>query len=90
MLSCTTPHLAEVVGTARMRERPWPGVDRAEDEAAALCGRPWRNAEKAANASDELVSYYVHPPEERWAADVRTVVCLEVSASKPIEHPLTS
>jgi hypothetical protein len=80
ILSCATPHEAEVFATFSLTGSSWPGSTAVEQQANSGC------ADRIAGYLDPqllnagLMQEYVYPNRGAWQAGVRTVVC-EVSSS---------
>ena len=79
VLSCATPHDAEVFATFSLPRGSWPGASAVQQDAGNGCvGRlgGYLNPQLATAA---LSQEYVYPNQAAWKAGERTVVC-EVSA----------
>jgi hypothetical protein len=80
VLSCATPHDAEVFATFSLTGSSWPGAAIAEQEAADGCVSRIGGYLNPQFADAGLAREFVYPNREAWQAGVRTVVC-EVRAA---------
>jgi hypothetical protein len=79
LISCDSPHEAEVFATFKLPGTKWPGSTAAATAASAGCKTrlsSYLNPELAIS----LASTYVYPDAVAWQAGTRTVIC-EVRAS---------
>ena len=79
LLSCDSPHQAEVFATFALTGKKWPGDTAAQAEASAGCSSRligYVNPQLAIS----LTSTYVYPDSVAWQAGTRTVIC-EVRAA---------
>jgi hypothetical protein len=79
VLSCATPHDAEVFATFSLPEGPWPGASAVQQDAGNGCASRLGGYLNPQLASAALSQEYVYPNHAAWQAGERTVVC-EVSA----------
>jgi putative regulator of septum formation len=80
ILSCATPHQAEVFATFHLTGSSWPGSTAVQQQADNGC-----SARVASYLNPQLLNAglnqeYVYPNHDAWQAGVRTVIC-EVSSS---------
>jgi hypothetical protein len=79
VLSCGTPHDAEVFATYSLPAAPWPGNAAIQQSAGNGCAARLGSYLKPALADAGLAQEYVYPNQDAWRAGERTVVC-EVSS----------
>jgi hypothetical protein len=80
IVSCNTPHDAEVFATFSLAGSKWPGTAAVSAAASAGCSTRltgYLNPQLAIS----LASTYIYPDQVAWQAGTRTVIC-EVRASK--------
>jgi hypothetical protein len=80
LVSCTTPHDAEVFATFPLPAGAWPGTTVLQEYASAGCGSRLSGYINPQLAGASLTQVYVYPDQPSWSAGVRTVVC-EVRAN---------
>jgi Septum formation len=80
VLSCATPHDAEVFATFALPKSPWPGNTAVEQAAGTACASRLGGYLNPDLASAGLAQEFVYPNQTAWQAGERTVVC-EVSSS---------
>jgi hypothetical protein len=80
VLSCGTPHDAEVFATFALPASSWPGNTAVEQEAGNGCASRLGGYLNPNLASVGLAQEFVYPNQTAWQAGERTVVC-EVSSS---------
>jgi Septum formation len=80
ILSCASPHDAEVFATFSLTGSSWPGNAAIGQQASSGCGDRMASYVNPALADAGLTQEYVYPDQKAWQAGVRTVVC-EVSAA---------
>jgi hypothetical protein len=80
ILSCSSPHDAEVFATFSLAGSSWPGDAAAQQQAAAGCQDRIASYLNPALLNAGLTQEFVYPDEAAWKAGVRTTVC-EVSSS---------
>jgi hypothetical protein len=80
ILSCASPHDAEVFATFSLTGSSWPGNAAIGQQASSGCGDRMASYVNPALADAGLTQEYVYPNQKAWQAGVRTVVC-EVSAA---------
>ncbi len=80
VLSCATPHQAEVFATFSLTGTSWPGSAAAQQEAGNGCASRIGGYLNPQLLTAGLSQQYVFPDQQDWQAGVRTVVC-EVSSS---------
>lgn len=80
VLSCASPHDAEVFGTFSLTGSSWPGDAVAQQEAASGCASMLGGYLNPALANAGFAQEYVYPDKAAWQAGVRTVIC-EIRAS---------
>jgi hypothetical protein len=80
VLSCATPHDAEVFATFSLAGSSWPGNAVVQGEAGSGCVSRIGGYLNPAFAEAGFAQEYIYPDQSAWYAGVRTVVC-EVRAS---------
>jgi hypothetical protein len=80
ILSCASPHDAEVFATFSLTGSSWPGSGAIKQQASGGCATRMASYVNPALAEAGLTQEYVYPDRQAWQAGVRTVVC-EVSAA---------
>jgi hypothetical protein len=80
VLSCGTPHDAEVFATFALPKSSWPGNTAVEQAAGTACASRLGGYLNPDLASAGLAQEFVYPNQTAWQAGERTVVC-EVSSS---------
>jgi hypothetical protein len=80
VLSCATPHQAEVFATFTLPKSSWPGNAVAEQDAGDGCASRLGAYLNPDLANAGLAQEFVYPNQTAWQAGERTVVC-EVSSS---------
>jgi len=79
VLSCATPHDAEVFATFSLPQGSWPGASAVQQDAGNGCASRLGGYLNPQLATAALSQEYVYPNQAAWQAGERTVVC-EVSA----------
>jgi len=79
VLSCTTPHDAEVFATFALPAGAWAGAAAVQQDASNGCNVRLSSYLNPQLATADLTQEYVYPNQAAWRAGERTVVC-EVSA----------
>ena len=80
VLSCATPHDAEVFATYSLAGSSWPGYAAVQQEAGNGCMSRVAGYVNPAFANAGFAEEYVYPDQAAWQAGVRTVIC-EIRAS---------
>jgi hypothetical protein len=80
ILSCATPHEAEVFATFSLTGSSWPGGTAVDQQANSGCADRIAGYLNPQLLNAGLIQEYVYPNRGAWQAGVRTVVC-EVSSS---------
>jgi hypothetical protein len=80
VLSCASPHDAEVFATYSLAGSSWPGAAVVQQEAASGCASRIAGYVNPAFAEAGFSQEYVYPDQAAWQAGLRTVIC-EVRAS---------
>jgi Septum formation len=80
ILSCATPHQAEVFATFRLAGSSWPGSTAVQQRANSGCADRIASYLNPQLLDAGLIQEYVYPNHDAWQAGVRTVIC-EVSSS---------
>jgi Septum formation len=80
VLSCASPHDAEVFATFSLTGSSWPGDAIAQQQAANGCASMLGGYLNPALANAGFAQEYVYPDKAAWQAGVRTVIC-EIRAS---------
>jgi hypothetical protein len=84
ILSCATPHQAEVFATFSLSGSSWPGEAAVQQQAGSGCATRIAGYLNPQLLNAGLTQQYVYPDQEAWQAGVRTVVCEVSSASGPL------
>jgi hypothetical protein len=84
ILSCATPHEAEVFATFSLTGSSWPGDAAAQQQASSGCADRIAGYVNPQLLNAGLTQQYVYPNQDAWQAGVRTVVCEVSSASGPL------
>jgi hypothetical protein len=84
ILSCATPHEAEVFATFSLTGSSWPGEAAAQQQASSGCANRIAGYLNPQLLNAGLTQQYVYPNQDAWRAGVRTVVCEVSSASGPL------
>ena len=79
VVSCTSPHDAEVFARFSLPAAAWPGSSAVRQEAGDACASRLSGYLNPQLATIGLTQEYVYPNRDAWEADQRTVVC-EVSS----------
>jgi hypothetical protein len=79
VVSCTSPHDAEVFARFSLPAAAWPGSSAVRQEAGDACASKLGGYLNPQLATIGLTQGYVYPNRDAWDADQRTVVC-EVSS----------
>jgi hypothetical protein len=80
IVSCATPHEAEVFATFSLAGSGWPGSAMVQQQASSGCADRVAGYLNPQLLNAGLTEEYVYPDQKAWQAGVRTVVC-EVSSS---------
>jgi uncharacterized protein YjbI with pentapeptide repeats len=75
VLSCATPHDAEVFATFSLLAGTWPGASAVQQDAGNGCASRLASYLNPQLATADLTQEYVYPNRAAWRADERTVVC---------------
>jgi len=75
VLSCTSPHDAEVFATFRLPAGSWPGAAAVQQDAGNGCQTRFASYLNPQLASADLTQEFVYPNQAAWQAGERTVVC---------------
>ena len=75
ILSCATPHGAEVFATFSLPEGAWPGASAVQQDAGNGCVNRFGSYLNPQLATAALTQEYVYPNQAAWQAGERTVVC---------------
>ena len=84
ILSCATPHQAEVFATFSLTGSSWPGETAVQQQASDGCTNRLAGYLNPQLLNAGLTQQLVYPNQEAWQAGVRTVVCEVSSASGPL------
>jgi hypothetical protein len=84
ILSCATPHQAEVFATFSLTGSSWPGGTVVQQQAGSGCADRIASYLNPQLLSAGLSQEYVYPNQEAWRAGVRTVICEVSSATGPL------
>ena len=75
VLSCATPHDAEVFATFSLPAAAWPGASAVQQDAGNGCASRFGSYLNPQLATADLTQEYVYPNQAAWQAGERTVVC---------------
>ena len=84
VLSCATPHQAEVFATFRLAGSSWPDTAAVQQQASSGCANRLAGYVNPDLLNAGLAQEYVYPDQQAWQAGVRTVVCEVSAASGPL------
>ena len=84
ILSCATPHQAEVFATFSLTGSSWSGDAAVQQQASSGCANRIAGYLNPQLLNAGLTQQYVYPNQQAWQAGVRTVVCEVSSASGPL------
>lgn len=84
ILSCATPHEAEVFATFSLTGSSWPGDAAVQQQASSGCADRIAGYLNPQLLNAGLTQQYVYPNQDAWRAGVRTVVCEVSAASGPL------
>lgn len=84
ILSCATPHEAEVFAAFSLAGSSWPGDAAVQQQASSGCANRIAGYLNPQLLNAGLNQQYVYPNQDAWRAGVRTVVCEVSAASGPL------
>ncbi len=84
ILSCATPHEAEVFATFSLTGSSWPGSEAVQQQASSGCANRIAGYLNPQLLNAGLTQQYVYPNQDAWQAGVRTVVCEVSSTTGPL------
>jgi hypothetical protein len=84
ILSCATPHDAEVFATFSLTGSSWPGEAAVQQRASSGCTNRLAGYLNPQLLNAGLTQQYVYPNQDAWKAGVHTVICEVSSASGPL------
>jgi Septum formation len=84
ILSCATPHEAEVFATFGLAGSSWLGDAAVQDEANSGCANRIAGYLNPQLLNAGLTQQFVYPNQAAWHAGVRTVICEVSSTSGPL------
>jgi Septum formation len=84
VVSCSTPHDAEVFATFSLPETSWPGASAAQQDASNGCASRLSGYLNPQLATADLTQEFVYPNQAAWLAGEHTVVCEVRAASGPL------
>jgi Septum formation len=90
LLSCATPHEAEVFATFSLTGSSWPGEAAVQQQANRGCADRIAGYLNPQLLNAGLTRQYVYPNQDAWRAGVRTVVCEVSSPSGPLSGSVRS
>ena len=90
VLSCTTPHEAEVFATFSLTGSSWPGSSAVQQQASSGCADRIAGYLNPQLLNAGLTQQYVYPDQSAWKAGVRTVICEVSSDSGPLSGSVRS
>ena len=84
LVSCTSPHDAEVFARFSLPAAAWPGSSAVRQQASDGCASRLSGYLNPKFASIGLNQQYVYPNQDAWLAGQRTVVCEVSSGNGPL------
>ncbi len=90
VVSCSSPHDAEVFATFSLAGTSWPGDAAVQQQAAAGCQDRIVSYLNPALLNAGLTQEFVYPDEAAWKAGVRTTVCEVSSSTGPLTGSVRS
>ena len=84
VVSCRTPHDAEVFATFRLPGTGWPGASAVQQDAGNGCQSRLAGYLNPELVTADLTQEYVYPNQTAWQAGEHTVVCEIRAASGPL------
>jgi hypothetical protein len=90
VLSCATPHEAEVFATFSLTGSAWPGSAPVQQQASGGCADRIAGYLNPQLLNAGLTEQYVYPNQKAWQAGVRTVVCEVSSSTGPLTGSVRS
>ena len=90
ILSCATPHEAEVFATFSLTGSSWPGSAAVQQQASNGCANRIAGYLNPQLLNAGLTQQYVYPDQDAWQAGVRTVVCEVSSTTGPLSGSVRS
>lgn len=90
VLSCATPHEAEVFATFSLTGSSWPGSSAVRQQANSGCADRIASYLNPQLLNAGLTQQYIYPDQSAWKAGVRTVVCEVSSDSGPLSGSVRS
>ena len=84
LVSCTSPHDAEVFARFSLPATAWPGSSAVRQQASDGCASRLSGYLNPKFASIGLNQQYVYPNQDAWLAGQRTVVCEVSSGNGPL------
>ena len=90
VLSCASPHDAEVFATFSLAGSSWPGSAAVQQQAASGCQDKIAGYLNPALLNAGLTQEYVYPDQAAWKAGVRTAVCEVSSSTGPLTGSVRS
>jgi Septum formation len=90
VLSCATPHEAEVFATFSLTGSDWPGSAGVQQQASGGCSDRIASYLNPQLLNAGLTEQYVFPDQKAWQAGERTVVCEVSSSTGPLTGSVRS
>jgi Septum formation len=90
VLSCATPHQAEVFATFSLAGSGWPGSAAVQQQASGGCSDRIAGYMNPQLLNAGLTEQYVFPDQKAWQAGLRTVVCEVSSSTGPLTGSVRS
>jgi hypothetical protein len=90
VLSCATPHEAEVFATFGLTGSRWPGSGAVQQQASGGCADRIAGYLNPQLLNAGLTEQYVYPNQKAWQAGVRTVICEVSSSTGPLTGSVRS
>jgi hypothetical protein len=90
ILSCATPHQAEVFATFSLTGSSWPGSTAVDQQASSGCANRLASYLNPQLLNAGLAQQYVYPDRDAWQAGVRIVVCEVSSTAGPLSGSVRS
>ena len=90
VLSCASPHHAEVFATFSLAGSSWPGSAAVQQQVASGCQNKIAGYLNPALLNAGLTQEYIYPDQTAWKAGVRTAVCEVSSSTGPLTGSVRS
>jgi hypothetical protein len=90
VLSCASPHHAEVFATFSLAGSSWPGSAAVQQQVASGCQNKIAGYLNPALLNAGLTQEYIYPDQTAWKAGVRTAICEVSSSTGPLTGSVRS